>query len=360
MSLDCPSAGSAKVVAVTPAGVPGSETAPKLEPVLLSINDAVKEYGRALTLLGRSRPVQAVAGVSLALRRAEIVGLLGESGCGKSTLARLSAGLDQPTRGRVEYLGIDTRRLTNDRVFRRQFRADVQIVFQDAISSLNPRLTVFESIAEGLRIRGQGGFKANQDRVIDVMHRVKLSTDSGGRFPTQLSGGQLQRVASARSLLLDPKLLIADEPVSSLDLLVQGEVLNLLLDFRETSALGILFVTHNLAVANQLCDRIAVMYLGKIVEFAVASELYARPLHPYTVALLSAVPQVSLGRDKKVGRIILQGDPPDAARPPSGCRFRTRCPVAQPVCADLEPALTERVQGHEVACHFPGALKAHL
>ncbi len=176
----------------------------------------------------------------------------------------------------------------------------MQIVFQDAISSLNPRLTVFESIAEGLRIRGQGGFKANRDRVVDVMHRVKFSLDSGARFPTQLSGGQLQRVALARSLLLGPKLLIADEPVSSLDLLVQGEVLNLLLDFREASALGIFFVTHNLAVANQLCDRIAVMYLGKVVEFAVASELYARPLHPYTVALLSAVPQVSLGQDKKV------------------------------------------------------------
>ena len=202
MSLDCPSAGGAKAVALTPPGVPQPETTPKLEPVLLSINDVVKEYGRGSTLVGRSRPVQAVAGVSLTLRRAEIVGLLGESGCGKSTLARLSAGLDQPTRGRVEYQGIDTRRLTNDRVFRRQFRADVQIVFQDAISSLNPRLTVLREHCRRSphswagRLQGQPGSRRGRDAPGQAVDRL------GRRFPTQLSGGQLQRVALARSLLL--------------------------------------------------------------------------------------------------------------------------------------------------------------
>lgn len=322
--------------------------------VILEARDLVKQFGGKLGLTGRGPRVQAVAGVTLRIGSGEIVGLIGESGCGKSTLARLLAALDHPTSGSVSYLGRNISRLDSDRELSGKFRQDIQIVFQDPISSLNPRLSIYESVAEGLRIRGLGGFSSNRDLVLSVMGRVRLPPDVGQRFPTELSGGQLQRVALARSVIMQPKVLIADEPVSSLDLLVQGEVLNLLEEFRETSGLAIVFVTHNMAVAAKLCDRIVVMYLGKFVEIASARELYSKALHPYTVALLSAIPDLSAGRGRK--HIILQGDPPDASMPPSGCRFRTRCPVAQPICAEVEPPLEQLLDGHHVACHFPGSL----
>jgi peptide/nickel transport system ATP-binding protein len=293
--------------------------------------------------------IQAVDGVDLAVRRGETVGLVGESGCGKSTLGRTILRLLEPTGGQVLFEGNDLTHLSKREM--KAKRRDMQIIFQDSVGSIDPRMRVSKVVGEGLAIHGTPR-KERNDRVVDVLERVGLGAETLDRYPHQFSGGQRQRIGIARALVLQPKLVVADEPVSALDVSIQSQVLNLLVELKNAFGLTYLFVAHDLAVVGYIADRIAVMYLGKIVEFAPAAELFARPLHPYTVALLSAIPVPQPGR--KTRRIVLSGDVPSPMNPPSGCRFRTRCPIAQPICAEQEPPLDPNGEGHLVACHFAG------
>ena len=294
--------------------------------------------------------LQAVDGVDLDILRGETVGLVGESGCGKSTLGRTLIRLLEPTAGEIEFDGVDLTRLGSREL--KAKRRDMQIVFQDAVGSLDPRMTVKELVGEGLKIHGIDR-KGRERAVLDVLERVGLSAESAGRYPHQFSGGQRQRIGLARALVLRPKFIVADEPVSALDVSIQSQVLNLLVELKQEFNLTYLFVAHDLAVVGYISDRVAVMYLGKIVELATSEELFRRPLHPYTMALLSANPEPIPGR--KHQRIVLEGDVPSPIDPPSGCRFRTRCPIAQEICAEVEPLLEDHGQGHAAACHFAGS-----
>jgi oligopeptide/dipeptide ABC transporter ATP-binding protein len=293
--------------------------------------------------------LQAVDGVDLDVFRGETVGLVGESGCGKSTLGRTLIRLLEPTSGEIEFDGVDLTRLGSRDL--KSMRRNMQIVFQDAVGSLDPRMTVKELVGEGLRIHGSDR-KSRERAVVDVLERVGLGADAAGRYPHQFSGGQRQRIGLARALVLRPKFIVADEPVSALDVSIQSQVLNLLVELKQDFNLTYLFVAHDLAVVGYISDRVAVMYLGKIVELATSEELFRRPLHPYTMALLSANPEPIPGR--KSQRIVLEGDVPSPINPPSGCRFRTRCPLAQEICAEVEPLLEDRGHGHPAACHFAG------
>jgi oligopeptide/dipeptide ABC transporter ATP-binding protein len=293
--------------------------------------------------------IQAVDGVDLAVRSGETIGLVGESGCGKSTLGRTILRLIEPTAGQIYFEGTELTRLSKRQMKER--RRDMQLIFQDSVGSLDPRQKVGAVVGEGLAIHGTPRAE-RQDRVLDVLDRVGLAPETLNRYPHQFSGGQRQRIGIARALVLQPKLVVADEPVSALDVSIQSQVLNLLVELKQAFGLTYLFVAHDLAVVGYIADRIAVMYLGKIVEFAPSAELFARPLHPYTVALLSAIPEPRPGAKKR--RIVLKGDVPSPMNPPSGCRFRTRCPLAEPICAEVEPPLEPNGEGHLVACHFAG------
>jgi oligopeptide/dipeptide ABC transporter ATP-binding protein len=295
--------------------------------------------------------LQAVDGVDLTVRRGETVGLVGESGCGKSTLGRALLRLLEPTAGQVVFEGTDLTRLSAREL--KAARQHMQLVFQDSVGSLDPRMTVKELVGEGLRIHGIGDRKKREAAVLEMLDRVGLPPEAAGRYPHQFSGGQRQRIGLARSLVLQPRLVVADEPVSALDVSIQSQVLNLLVELKREFDLTYVFVAHDLAVVGYISDRIAVMYLGKIVELAGSDELFARPLHPYTRALLSANPEPIPGR--KSQRIVLTGDVPSPIDPPSGCRFRTRCPLAKDVCAESEPPLADYGQGHVAACHFAGS-----
>jgi oligopeptide/dipeptide ABC transporter ATP-binding protein len=294
--------------------------------------------------------LQAVDGVDLDIHRGETVGLVGESGCGKSTLGRTLIRLLEPTEGEIEFEGVDLRRLGSREL--KTMRRNMQIVFQDSVGSLNPRMKVSDLVGEGLRIHGLER-KRRDEAVTEVLERVGLSAGVAGRYPHQFSGGQRQRIGLARALVLRPKFIVADEPVSALDVSIQSQVLNLLVELKQEFNLTYLFVAHDLAVVGYVSDRVAVMYLGKIVELATSEELFRRPLHPYTMALLSANPEPVPGR--KHQRIVLEGDVPSPIDPPSGCRFRTRCPIAREICAELEPPLEEHGPGHSAACHFAGS-----
>jgi peptide/nickel transport system ATP-binding protein/oligopeptide transport system ATP-binding protein len=295
--------------------------------------------------------VKAVDGVSFAVRRGETLGLVGESGCGKSTLSRALVRLVAPSAGEIRFEGRDLLRLRG--ADSNRARRDIQIVFQDPVSSLNPRFRVRDVLLEGLRIQGLSTRADEPLLVAEMLEKVGLAPEIADRLPHELSGGQRQRIGIARTLVLRPTLLVADEPVSALDVSIQSQVLNLLVDLRRDFGLTYVFIAHNLAVVAYIADRIAVMYLGKIVEIAASDALLADALHPYTIALLSAVPD----GDSTRTRVRLEGEIPSPIDPPSGCRFRLRCPIARERCAAEEPALAEHRPGRWAACHFAGEFR---
>ncbi|AYB39107.1 dipeptide ABC transporter ATP-binding protein [Brevibacillus laterosporus] len=292
--------------------------------------------------------VKAVDDVSFHVKRGETLGLVGESGCGKSTTGRSILRLIEPTSGEVLFEGKDVARMKREEV--REIRKDMQIIFQDPFASLNPRHTVGKILEEPLIVHGVNSSKERSKRVHELLEVVGLSTYHVGRYPHQFSGGQRQRIGIARALILNPKLIVADEPVSALDVSVQSQVLNLMQDLQKEYNLTYLFIAHDLSVVRHISDRVGVMYLGRIAEIADKDQLYANPHHPYTKALLSAVPVAD--PDKKQERIILQGDLPSPANPPSGCTFHTRCPHVMDVCREKRPEMLKLREDHLVACHL--------
>ena len=318
---------------------------------LLQVSDLVKEF-KVRAEGGKPGVLHAVSGVSLSLQAGETLALVGESGCGKSTTGRCILRLTEPTSGSVVFNGTSLLELDHEAM--RRMRRNLQIVFQDPQASLHPRMTVRKLLAEPLQVHGMA--KADiPGRIEELLRLVHLRPEFLDRYPHEFSGGQRQRVGIARALAINPALLVLDEPVSALDVSIQAEIMKLLVELRERLGLSYLFIAHDLAVVRQIADRVAVMYLGRIVETGPADVLYSNPQHPYTQALLSAVPipdpTIELGRQ----RIVLQGDLPSPIDPPSGCRFRTRCWRADERCATEQPTLTAVQGAHEVACHYPGA-----
>jgi oligopeptide/dipeptide ABC transporter ATP-binding protein len=300
---------------------------------------------------GSDDVVRAVDGVTFEIFRGETLGLVGESGCGKSTVGRCLLRLIEPTRGEVSFEGQDVTGMRGGDL--RRLRREMQIIFQDPYASLNPRLRVRDIVGEPLVVHSIGDKAERRERVADLLKKVGLDPDYMNRYPHEFSGGQRQRIGIARALALNPKLIVADEPVSALDVSVQAQVINLLEDLQAEFDLTYLFISHGLAVVEHISDRVAVMYLGRIVEVARAEELYANPLHPYTRALLSAIPVPDPTRKRE--RIVLKGDVPTPINPPSGCRFHTRCPEAIAECSQIDPDLREVSPGHTVACiRVPG------
>lgn len=321
---------------------------------LLEVDQLVKHYPIEAKGLRRRQvgAIQAVDDVSFHIGEGETLGLVGESGSGKSTIGRIIVLLDRPTSGSVYYRGRDIHAMGAEE--RRQLRREIQIVYQDPYSSLNPRMTVAQTIEEAWKVHpGIVEPENHRSRAAEILEQVGLDAAALGRYPHQFSGGQRQRIGIARALALEPRLLICDEPVSALDVSVQAQVLNLLTDLKKDLGLAYLFIAHDLAVVRHISDRLAVMHLGKIVETGGADEIYEDPIHPYTQALLSAIPRFQSEPGGRSTRIVLPGEIPSPANPPSGCRFRTRCWKAQDICAVEEPELELRGFGHLSACHFP-------
>ena len=313
---------------------------------LLEVEDLAVRYE------ARGATIRAVDGVGFSLARGEVLGIVGESGCGKSTLGRAILRLVDPAAGTIRFEGEDITRLGRREMVAR--RRDMQVVFQDPFGALNPRHRVAEIVGEPLAVHRVGDRASRAARVAELLALVGLPADAAGRYPHEFSGGQRQRIAIARALALEPRLLVADEPVSALDVSIQSQVINLLAELRARLGLAMIFISHDLSVIRHVSDRIAVMYLGRIVEIGPADAVFDAPAHPYARALLSAVPQVDPARRRE--RVLLSGEMPDPARPPSGCAFRTRCPMAQPACAAQRPELARRhVPGgapRDAACHL--------
>ncbi len=317
--------------------------------ILLEVRDLKKHFPLRSGVFGLgSGAVRAVDGVSLQVRAGETLGVVGESGCGKSTLGRSILRLINPTGGAIKFAGRNILSLNKNQM--RAMRREMQIVFQDPYASLNPRYTIFQTLSEPLEVHGLYDAKERRSRVYSILERVGLDPSYASRFPHEFSGGQRQRIGIARALILQPKLMVLDEPVAALDVSVQSQVINLLEDLQDEYHLTYIFIAHDLSVVKHISDRVLVMYLGKMAELASADELFANPLHPYTQALLSAVPLPNPRARRE--RQILQGDLPSPANPPPGCVFHTRCPIAEDICRREIPEWREVKPGHHAACHL--------
>ncbi|WP_394937643.1 ABC transporter ATP-binding protein [uncultured Ilumatobacter sp.] len=312
---------------------------------VLSIEDLVVEFK-----VSRNKTVKAVSGISFDVLRGETLGIVGESGCGKSTTGRAIMQIPPPTSGSIVFEGNELTELSHTKV--REARTQVQMIFQDPVSSLNPRRSVRDSVLEPLEIWSRGTKEERNKLVDEILESVGIDPDRAAESkPHQFSGGQCQRISVARALVLDPTLIICDEPVSALDVSVQAQVLNLLEDLKKKFGLTLVFIAHDLAVVKNISDRVAVMYLGKLCEIASSDDLYARPAHPYTNVLLDSIPEPDPEADHSVGKII--GEPPSPVAPPSGCRFHPRCAYASDICSQEEPQLRSMGDDHFVACHHP-------
>jgi oligopeptide/dipeptide ABC transporter ATP-binding protein len=312
---------------------------------LLKVQDLYKEF--TVGSMFKKKKVQAVRNVSFTIYEGETFGLVGESGCGKSTTGRAAIRLIEPTNGSVKFGDIDMTRATDSQL--RIMRRDMQMIFQDPYASLNPRLTIEKILTEPYKLQKLYTPKEREDRVISLMEEVGLRADYRKRFPHEFSGGQRQRIGIARALALNPKLIVADEPVSALDVSVQAQVLNLMMDLQDKYKLSYLFISHDLSVVKYICHRVGVMYLGEIVELGKRDSLYNNPLHPYTQSLLSSIPAVE--KNERRERIILSGDVPDPANPPSGCSFHPRCPSCMEMCKTMKP-IAKQIGEQVVSCHL--------
>ena len=324
---------------------------------LLQVKNLVKHFPITQGIIFQKKigAVHAVDGVSFDIYKGETLGLVGESGCGKSTTGRTIIQLYRPTSGQVIFEGVDLVSVKGEAL--RKTRRRMQMIFQDPYASLNPRMTIGEIIAEPLVIHKILDADAARDKVSELLKLVGLNPQYANRYPHEFSGGQRQRVGVARSLSLEPSLIICDEPISALDVSIQAQVINLLEDLQKKFDLTYLFIAHDLSMVKHTSNRIAVMYLGVIVEMAKSQELFDKPLHPYTRALLSAVPVPDPKIESKRTRLLLEGDVPSPINPPSGCRFRTRCPIAKAICAEKQPEMKEYSPQHFAACHFAGEWK---